>query len=348
MCGFESLSKKWAAPAWLVLAVAYLLQFIQRVLLRDRWQISKLTPFSVKMLTINRYFNIDKAKTLLGYEPLVPSKRAWELTCAEIRKTRENRKTLRERTGKLLPAFYSSPLELLLYLTLFLAPLLYSEVDILRNPREWRTPDYVFFIGLLMLLEDALDLLLIQQYRVYESRGQLIIPNQSHFEFDTTSRLYVLINRWQSVPFIFAFIYYVWNSPRVLWAPAELTLLNTVVAFFVYFILYDLMYYIFHRALHHDSIYRFIHKHHHQQFTPSRGYIDGINTHPLEYLGGSYMHIAAVHLFPPAHMYTILIFMVVSGYLASINHTRMKFSIPWFYAVEDHDTHHNDVSSNFG
>ena len=30
-----------------------------------------ITPFTVKMLVIDRYFDIGKARTLLGYEPLV-------------------------------------------------------------------------------------------------------------------------------------------------------------------------------------------------------------------------------------------------------------------------------------
>jgi sterol desaturase/sphingolipid hydroxylase (fatty acid hydroxylase superfamily) len=61
------------------------------------------------------------------------------------------------------------------------------------------------------------------------------------------------------------------------------------------------------------------------------------------------MHIAAVHLFPfNNHIITILLFIFVSGYLASINHTRIPLTIPGFYSVKDHDIHHNDVSSNFG
>lgn len=60
------------------------------------------------------------------------------------------------------------------------------------------------------------------------------------------------------------------------------------------------------------------------------------------------MHIACVHFFPDNHAYTIILFMIIAGYLASINHTRIAFVIPGMYAVKDHDIHHNDVASNFG
>jgi nucleoside-diphosphate-sugar epimerase len=40
----------------------------------------KLTPFSVRMLLINRWFNIEAAKNDLGYEPIYTPDEAWAKT----------------------------------------------------------------------------------------------------------------------------------------------------------------------------------------------------------------------------------------------------------------------------
>lgn len=40
------------------------------------------THFRVKLITANRYFNISKAKTLLGYKPIVGMEEALERTVA--------------------------------------------------------------------------------------------------------------------------------------------------------------------------------------------------------------------------------------------------------------------------
>ncbi len=52
-------------------------------------QISQLNPFTVRMLTINRYFNIEKIQKVLGYKALVDSDKAWEITCKDIKMKRE-------------------------------------------------------------------------------------------------------------------------------------------------------------------------------------------------------------------------------------------------------------------
>ncbi len=42
------------------------------------------------MMTINRHFNIEKIKKALDYKPIVPSEKAWKITCNEIKKRRED------------------------------------------------------------------------------------------------------------------------------------------------------------------------------------------------------------------------------------------------------------------
>jgi sterol desaturase/sphingolipid hydroxylase (fatty acid hydroxylase superfamily) len=53
----------------------------------------------------------------------------------------------------------------------------------------------------------------------------------------------------------------------------------------------------------------------------------------------------------PLHAVTILVFIVLGGFLASLNHTRFDISAPLFecvYQVKYHDIHHWYPESNYG
>eukprot|EP01051_Picozoa_sp_SAG22_P002698 SAG22_NODE_122_length_18920_cov_23.494076_28_plen_229_part_00 len=121
-------------------------------------------------------------------------------------------------------------------------------------------------------------------------------------KFERIDHLYTGFNKLYLPVFVHHYATFAWQSPRVLWDPAALTFLNTVGAVVVCFVIYDFFYSWFHRILHQRWIYRFIHKHHHRQMAPCRGTQDAINEHPLEYLGGEYLHLGAhlgVGLPPP-------------------------------------------------
>jgi sterol desaturase/sphingolipid hydroxylase (fatty acid hydroxylase superfamily) len=81
------------------------------------------------------------------------------------------------------------------------------------------------------------------------------------------------------------------------------------------------VYTLFHRALHHRAVYACVHKHHHKQKAPSRGNLDAINVHPLEFICGEYLHLACVYAVP-CHAYAAAVFLAAGGVFASLNHTR--------------------------
>ena len=66
---------------------------------------------------------------------------------------------------------------------------------------------------------------------------------------------------------------------------------NTLLPLPLFFLVYDAFYAPFHRALHHRSVYAFVHKHHHRQVVPTRGNTDAINVHPFEFIVGEYNHV---------------------------------------------------------
>ncbi|KAJ1450426.1 hypothetical protein M885DRAFT_532412 [Pelagophyceae sp. CCMP2097] len=171
-------------------------------------------------------------------------------------------------------------------------------------------------------------------------------PKMHLDELESTDRLYIGINKCLTVVFVYHLAQLVWTSPGVLWAPQKATVMNTVGALAAFFLLYDLVYATFHRALHMRWCYKFCHKHHHRQISPTRGNYDAINVHPFEFLVGEYVHLLAIYLIP-CHITAVACFILSGGVLASLNHTRLGLKFP-LYDVRNHDVHHRWPEVNFG
>lgn len=172
------------------------------------------------------------------------------------------------------------------------------------------------------------------------------LPYNPKHHLDTFSRrdrLYILVNKLQTVVFVYHMLCALWR--RASWG--QLTVANTLGAFICFFLLYDLLYASFHRLLHVRWLYKYIHKHHHRQISPTRGNADAINVHPFEFLVGEYLHLLVVLLIP-CHVVAGFLFLVVAGILASLNHTRYPLRIPYVYDVRNHDVHHRWPEQNFG
>lgn len=119
------------------------------------------------------------------------------------------------------------------------------------------------------------------------------------------------------------------------------------------FIFYDFFYTLWHWALHWPPIYPWIHKHHHRNLSPFRGNDDAVNTHPIEYITGEYLHLFSIWALtrvhgPGVHAFTFLMFIFIGGSLASLNHTRIDVRIPYVFNVWAHDFHHRQPRCNFG
>ena len=133
----------------------------------------------------------------------------------------------------------------------------------------------------------------------------------------------------------------------------EISFRNSVLAIPLLFITYDLFYTMLHGALHIKGIYGWIHKHHHNQKAPSRGNIDAVNVHPIEYFLGEFNHLLALHLVSTylcqVHVVAAMVFLAVGGYLAGLNHTRFDITLlGGVYDSKAHDVHHRIPQSNYG
>ncbi|KAJ8612881.1 hypothetical protein CTAYLR_002077 [Chrysophaeum taylorii] len=181
-------------------------------------------------------------------------------------------------------------------------------------------------------------------------RSRAPLPHNPKQHLDTLEpldRTYIAVNKLLTVLFVYHLLRAVWTLPSVAWKLSEITLLNTVGSLGAFFVLYDLMYASFHRFLHARAVYKYVHKHHHRQISPTRGQYDAINVHPFEFLVGEYFHLLVVVVIP-CHVLAVLTFVVAGGVLASLNHTRLGFRIPGLYDVKNHDVHHRWPEQNFG
>lgn len=85
--GFTSLWSKFHLPTWFMMTIAYLTVFVGNVYSfftgTPEHVVNyhlKLNPFAVKMLVINRYFNIRAAAKDLHYVPIITFREGWDQT----------------------------------------------------------------------------------------------------------------------------------------------------------------------------------------------------------------------------------------------------------------------------
>lgn len=172
-------------------------------------------------------------------------------------------------------------------------------------------------------------------------------------------RQYIAVSQVLIVIMTFHYLQFMAGSPNVLWKLDQASLANCLLPLPAFFVTYDAFYAPFHRALHHGSVYGYVHKHHHRQAVPTRGNTDAINVHPFEFLCGEYMHVLSIFLVSKflmnVHAIACVLFLVLGGCLATLNHTRLDCAflrVPFtdvpIFGVRAHDTHHAIPNTNYG
>lgn len=121
-------------------------------------------------------------------------------------------------------------------------------------------------------------------------------PPVRYVGLDATSVVFLIVNALQEWIFVQNLCHYIWHSPAVAKEFAGVTLLNTIGALWFMFIVLDLCYAPMHRFLHWRPVYPYIHKHHHRQIFPVRGYLDAGNEHPVEHFIGTSCTWVAVYI----------------------------------------------------
>jgi len=71
--GFPSLKSRWPLPYGFIMPIAQVVEVVGWLIGRKL----KLNPFTVRMLTMHRWFKIEAAERDLGYAPIVPFEAGW-------------------------------------------------------------------------------------------------------------------------------------------------------------------------------------------------------------------------------------------------------------------------------
>eukprot|EP00299_Pterocystis_sp_00344_P013115 c6390_g1_i1.p1 GENE.c6390_g1_i1~~c6390_g1_i1.p1 ORF type:complete len:234 (+),score=33.02 c6390_g1_i1:52-753(+) len=188
-------------------------------------------------------------------------------------------------------------------------------------------------------------------FGVFGAMPSIPAKGSSLEQLTSTDKAVIFFNRFAAIAYIYHLYQLCLYSPHIKWELDQLTFGNTIGALVLFFVLYDFIYTLFHRSLHHRAIYHLIHKHHHRQAVPARGHEDAFNTHPIEFVLGEYLHVLCVWIAPSFHVIAVVAMVLLTGFLATINHTRLDLKFPSrfpVFAVAYHDIHHHLVTKNYG
>ena len=172
-------------------------------------------------------------------------------------------------------------------------------------------------------------------------------------KINPTDVVYLLVN--STVEFIFAqqIAHTLWFSPLIVRAPEKIGLLNVPLAFWLLLVFDDMLYAPLHRFMHLPQVYRFVHKHHHRNTFPARGYIDAANEHPVEQIAALTLHWIAVHMVAYTaglHVLAVGLHFGFKALGACFNHTGYDVQLRFLgidYSVRAHETHHRKPNTNF-
>jgi sterol desaturase/sphingolipid hydroxylase (fatty acid hydroxylase superfamily) len=169
-----------------------------------------------------------------------------------------------------------------------------------------------------------------------------------------TDYKYVTFNRLVLIPFVsWLNLRVIYASPAIVWENGPLTFMNTVIAFVMVFAMSDFVYFAGHRIVHrYETLYTFIHKHHHQVSHPDRGWVDTANAHPTDffYTGMSTSPISSLWVMGllglDVHIYTIMALLYVNFFVGSLGHCRLDLDV-FFFRTRFHAGHHANSKTNF-
>lgn len=182
--------------------------------------------------------------------------------------------------------------------------------------------------------------------------GLPLLPLNRYPPMEMKDWTYVYFNRFVVLPFIsFMIVRLVWASKAIVWDMEAMSFANTFLAFIVVFSLSDLTYYTAHRIVHKvPALYNFIHKHHHKESHPRRGWVDTCNAHPTDffYTGVCTSPISILWLLPTGtvHIVAIGLSMWSVMFVGALGHSRADINIGVFNS-RFHAGHHALTFCNY-
>jgi len=221
----------------------------------------------------------------------------------------------------------------------------------------WTTSQMLMFPALFVLPAEMLAKLIDLGIWYMSSRKGLPGWDDARAPLGSRDHAYIWFNRMIMLPFVsFLNIRVIWASSAVVWPGADsvfeaITVWNSLFAFICVFALSDLVYYIGHRIVHaNPALYSFVHKHHHGEAYPQRGWADTCNAHPTDffYTGFSTSPMSVLWLMPAGsvHIATIACLLYVNMFVGALGHSRLDIDI-WFFRTRFHAGHHAMFKYNY-
>lgn len=102
--------------------------------------------------------------------------------------------------------------------------------------------------------------------------------------------------------------------------------------------------YYWHRLMHIPWFYKTFHKHHHYYKNPQP--FDDMFIHPAEAFGYYCILYSPPFIFS-CHIYSFFCYMGIMGICGILDHSGIKFSVPYIYDTVDHDNHHAKFEVNY-
>ncbi len=154
------------------------------------------------------------------------------------------------------------------------------------------------------------------------------------------------LNNIFSLTLFAGYVYYLGNSTLYAGTPRAVTVIGEVLGVLL---LYDFMYYFFHRIMHHPRLMKYVHGIHHFVRNPVAD--ESIYLHPAETFGGLALLILAIVILGPVSTTSFLIIFFIHSTANIIVHSNLVFPHPAFrlfnFWVIKHDIHHNKVRDNY-
>lgn len=163
---------------------------------------------------------------------------------------------------------------------------------------------------------------------------------------DGRKTLNTMLNNVFSLLIFAAYFFYL--GERTLYAalPSATAFLGEVLGVLL---LYDLMYYFFHRVMHRRELMRYCHNVHHRLRSPTSD--ASIFLHPLETFGGLGLLILAIVILGPISALSFLVIFFIYSTANIIVHSNLIVPHPAFrlfnFWVQKHNVHHNKARNNY-
>jgi sterol desaturase/sphingolipid hydroxylase (fatty acid hydroxylase superfamily) len=177
--------------------------------------------------------------------------------------------------------------------------------------------------------------------------GKYRIRTPQTYEIPRTRKIVnTQLNNTLSLAIFGAYFYFLGDRTLVAGWPGITRLLGETLGVLL---LYDFMYYFFHRGMHHPKVMKYVHGVHHFVRFPTSD--ESIYLHPAETLGGLGLLVLSIVILGPISAVSFLLVFFFHSTINIIVHSNLVFPHPAFrlfnFWTRSHDVHHHKVRYNY-